>query len=299
MLTPAPILLFVYNRLIYTRITVESLKKNEFASGSELFIYSDAAKTEKDKKLVAEVRDYIKTINGFRKVIIKESKENKGLALSITSGVSEILNKYDNAIILEDDLELSPFFLKYMNEALSLYEKEEDVISIHGYVYPVKKKLPETFFLRGADCWGWATWKRGWKFYEDNASKLLSEITSKNLKDEFDFNRSYPYTKMLKNQIKGEIDSWAIKWYASAFVNNKLTLYPGKSLVRNIGTTVSSTHFEETNVYDVELSEVPVNVKNIEIKESVKEKKIFEEYFRSINSGIVKKGLKKIKTLLK
>ena len=299
MLTPAPILLFVYNRLIYTCITVESLKKNEFASESELFIYSDAAKTEKDKKLVAEVRDYIKTINGFRKVIIKESKENKGLALSITSGVSEILNKYDNAIILEDDLELSPFFLKYMNEALSLYEKEEDVISIHGYVYPVKKKLPETFFLRGADCWGWATWKRGWKFYEDNASKLLSEITSKNLKDEFDFNRSYPYTKMLKNQIKGEIDSWAIKWYASAFVNNKLTLYPGKSLVRNVGTTVSSTHFEETNVYDVELSEVPVNVKNIEIKESVKEKKIFEEYFRSINSGIVKKGLKKIKTLLK
>jgi len=299
MLTPAPILLFVYNRLIYTRITVESLKKNEFASESELFIYSDAAKTEKDKKLVAEVRDYIKTINGFRKVIIKESKENKGLALSITSGVSEILNKYDNAIILEDDLELSPFFLKYMNEALSLYEKEEDVISIHGYVYPVKKKLPETFFLRGADCWGWATWKRGWKFYEDNASKLLSEITSKNLKDEFDFNRSYPYTKMLKNQIKGEIDSWAIKWYASAFVNNKLTLYPGKSLVRNVGTTVSSTHFEETNVYDVELSEVPVNVKNIEIKESAKEKKMFEEYFRSINPGIVKRGLKKIKTLLK
>ena len=295
----APIILFVYNRPEYTRQTIESLKKSQFASGSELFIYSDAAKTEKNKKLVAEVRDYIKTIDGFRKVIKKEGKENKGLALSITSGVSEILNKYDNAIILEDDLELSPFFLKYMNEALSLYEKEEDVISIHGYVYPVKKKLPETFFLRGADCWGWATWKRGWKFYEDNASKLLSEITSKNLKDEFDFNRSYPYTKMLKNQIKGEINSWAIKWYASAFVNNKLTLYPGKSLVRNVGTTVSSTHFEETNVYDVELSEVPVNVKNIEIKESVKEKKIFEEYFRSINSGIVKKGLKKIKTLLK
>src|SRR3990170_4410030 len=177
MLTPAPILLFVYNRLIYTRITVESLKKNEFASESELFIYSDAAKTEKDKKLVAEVRDYIKTINGFRKVIIKESKENKGLALSITSGVSEILNKYDNAIILEDDLELSPFFLKYMNEALSLYEKEEDVISIHGYVYPVKKKLPETFFLRGADCWGWATWKRGWELFEDDAHTLFSEIT--------------------------------------------------------------------------------------------------------------------------
>src|SRR3989304_1363090 len=149
-------------------------EKNGFRS--ELFIYSDAAKTEKNKKLVAEVRDYIKTIDGFRKVIIKEGKENKGLALSITSGVSEILNKYDNAIILEDDLELSPFFLKYMNEALSLYEKEEDVISIHGYVYPVKKKLPETFFLRGEACWGWETGKRGGNFYEDKASNFLFKV---------------------------------------------------------------------------------------------------------------------------
>ena len=299
MLTPAPILLFVYNRLIYTRITVESLKKNEFASESELFIYSDAAKTEKDKKLVAEVRDYIGIVNGFRKVTIIEGDQNKGLALSITSGVTEILNKYDRAIILEDDLELSPYFLKYMNEALTLYENENEVISIHGYVYPVKKKLPETFFLKGADCWGWATWKRGWELYEDDAHTLFSEITSKNLKDEFDFNRSYPYTKMLKKQIKGEINSWAIKWYASAFINNKVTLYPGRSLVRNIGTTESSTHFEVTKVYEVDLSEDPVEVRKIEIKESTQAKKMFEEYFRSINPGIVKKGLKKIKTLLR
>jgi hypothetical protein len=299
MLTPAPILLFVYNRPGYTRITVESLKKNEFASESELFIYSDGAKSEQDKILVSEVRNYIKTINGFRKVTIIESNGNKGLALSITSGVTEILNKYDRAIILEDDLELSPFFLKYMNESLSVYEKEEDVISIHGYVYPIKKKLPETFFLKGADCWGWATWERGWKLYENDAEKLLKEIRKKSLQKEFDFNSSHPYTKMLEQQIKGEIDSWAIKWHASAFINDKLTLYPGKSLVKNIGTTGSSTHFSDTKVFDVNLSDKAIDVEKGEIKENNYGKKIFEEYFNSIKPGFIKKGWKKVKTLLK
>ncbi len=299
MLNRSPILLFVYNRLAYTRITIESLQKNELASESELYIYSDASKKSSDEILVKEVRDYIKTIYGFKKVIIKESKENKGLAVSVTGGVTEVLEKYDRTIILEDDLELSPYFLKYMNEALTLYENEDEVISIHGYVYPVKKKLPETFFLKGADCWGWATWKRGWNLYEDDAEKLLKEIKKRTLQNEFDLNGSYRYTKMLENQIKGEIDSWAIKWHASAFINNKFTLYPGKSLVRNIGTTGSSTHFAETKVFDIELSEAPVDVKKIEIKESDEAKKMFEEYFRSIDPGFVKKGMKKIKTLFK
>ncbi len=294
----APIILFVYNRMRYTHQTVESLKKNDLANESELFIYSDAPKSEKDKKSVSEVRKYIKTINGFRNIVIKESQTNKGLAESITNGVTEIIEKYGKAIILEDDLILSPFFLKYMNEALNLYEAEENVISIHGYVYPVKKKLPETFFLRGADCWGWATWKRGWSLYEDDAEKLLIEISERNLESEFDFNGSYDYTKMLKQQIKGEIDSWAIKWYASAFINDKITLYPGRSLVRNIGTTGSSTHFTNTKVFDVKLSETPVDIKKIKIKEDEKAKRIFEEYFKSIKPNFLKIGFQKAKKLI-
>lgn len=294
----APIILFVYNRLGYTHQTIESLKKNDLAKESELFIYSDAPKWKKDKKPVSEVREYIRTINGFKSITIKENQINKGLAASVTTGVTEIIEKYGKAIILEDDLELSPFFLKYMNDALNVYEAEEDIISIHGYVYPVKKRLPETFFLRGADCWGWATWKRGWKLYEDDAEKLLSEISERNLEREFDFNGSYDYTKMLNQEIKGEIDSWAIKWYASAFINGKLTLYPGRSLVRNIGTTGSSTHFANTEVFDVKLSETPVDIKKIKIKEDEKTKKIFEEYFKSIKPNFLKVGFQKAKRLI-
>ncbi|OGU74880.1 MAG: glycosyl transferase [Ignavibacteria bacterium RBG_16_34_14] len=295
----APIILFVYNRPRYTKQTIDSLSKNSLAKESELFIYSDAPKSQKDKKSVSEVREYLKTINGYKNVVIKESQINKGLAKSITSGVTEIVERYGKAIVLEDDLFLSAFFLKYMNEALRLYESEKDVISIHGYVYPVKEKLPETFFLRGADCWGWATWNRGWSLYQDSAERLLKQIMRGNLEREFDFNESYNYIKMLKQQIKGEIDSWAIKWYASAFVNEKLTLYPGRSLVKNIGTEGLGTHVQSTKAFDSDLSEIPIKIDKIKISENIEARKIFEEYFRSIKLNLFNRGLKRVESQIK
>ena len=150
-------------------------------------------------------------------------------------GVSEVIKKYGIIIVLEDDIITSRYFLKYLNQGLNLYENEYDVISIHAWAYPVKKILPETYFLKGADCQGWATWKRGWELFEPDGQKLLNEIEAKNLIKEFDFSGSYPYTQMLKDQIAGKNSSWAIRWYASAFLKNKLTLYPKESLIYNTG----------------------------------------------------------------
>lgn len=238
----APIAFFVYNRLKHTKLTIEALNKNELAAQSDLIIYSDGPKRFSDFYKIFRLRRYLKNISGFNSVKIIESKNNKGLAQSIIAGVTEIVNKYGSIIVLEDDLVTSIYFLKYMNEALCIYKDIDSVISIHGYVYPIKNEMPETFFIKGADCWGWATWKRGWDLFEADGEKLLNEIINNKLSFEFDFEGTYPYTEMLKGQIKGNNNSWAIRWYASAFLNNKLTLYPGKSLIKNIGFDGSGTH---------------------------------------------------------
>ena len=148
-----PIILFVYNRPWHTRQTVKALQKNELAGRSDLFIFSDGPKDEQTEKAVQKVREYIHTIDGFQTVTIREREENWGLANSIIDGVTQIVNEYGRVIVLEDDLMTSPFFLRYMNDALNLYECEEKVISIHGYIYPLSEKLPSTFFLRGTDYW--------------------------------------------------------------------------------------------------------------------------------------------------
>lgn len=275
----APVLLFVYNRPYHTRKTIEALLENENASETDLIIYSDASIDPFNNK-VLETRNYIKSVIGFRSIMIIERSKNWGLARNIIDGVTSVINQYGKVIVLEDDLVVSPFFLKYMNEALDFYEKEEQIVCIHGYVYPVKRKLPETFFIKGADCWGWATWKRGWDLFCLDGKFLLDEINRYNMKREFDFEGSYPYYKMLKRQVEGSNDSWAIRWYASAFLNNKLTLYPGTSLVTQIGMDGSGTHCGANSIYDVQLLNRPINISKIPIEQTLSARKIFTYYFR-------------------
>ncbi len=275
----APITLFVYNRPEHAKKTIEALKKNKFAKESELFIFSDGPKKQEDTFKVKEVREYLKTISGFKSMKIVERQENLGLAKSIIGGVTEVVNRYGRIIVLEDDLITSPYFLKYMNEALDLYENEEKIISIHGYVYPIKQKLPETFLLKGADCWGWATWKRGWDLFETDGRKLLAELKERKLTKEFDFDNSYPYTQMLEGQINGFNNSWAVCWYASAFLKEKLTLYPGESLIRNYGFDNSGTHSGNNKYFDTKISNDPVILESINIDEDQKAKDLIKEYF--------------------
>ena len=262
-MTVAPIALFVYNRLLHTQQTVKALQKNELADCSHLLIFADGAKSHASICAVDDVREYIKTIDGFKSVNIVERDENFGLANSIIHGVTKLCNEYSRVIVVEDDLVTSPFFLRYMNEALDIYANESSVASIHGYWYAVGSEMPETFFLRGASCWGWATWSHAWKIFQEDGQKLLDELKNKKLTRSFDLDGAMAYTQMLEDQIKGKNNSWAIRWHASTFLANKLQLSPGKSLVRNIGFDGSGTHSGKSEAFSVSLSTKPINVKYV------------------------------------
>lgn len=294
----SPIALFAYNRPEHLKKTIESLKENYLSKESELFVFSDGPKNEIDAAQISEVRNYLKTISGFKSVSIIERNRNLGLANSIISGVTEIVNEYGKIIVMEDDLVSSEHFLEYMNEALDFYEKEEKVISIHGYVYPVeeklKKRLPEIFFIKGADCWGWATWKRGWDLFEPDGRKLLRELEERNLLREFDFEGSYPYSNMLRRQIEGQNDSWAIRWYASAFLRGKLTLYPRESLIKNIGQDNSGTHTGNSQLKETILANEKIEISRIPTEENAAAKKILAKYFKSARPGLIKRIINKI-----
>ena len=158
---PAPIALFAYNRPAHLARTLAALQNNELAAASDLFVFADGAKSPAHAEGVARVRETLRDVTGFRSVTVAARAENLGLARSIISGVTELVTAHDRVIVVEDDLHTSPYFLRYLNEALEMYAADERVVSAHAYVYPIARPLPETFFLRGADCWGWATWRRG------------------------------------------------------------------------------------------------------------------------------------------
>ncbi len=278
----APIVLFTYNRPVHTKKVLDALAANAEAKDSILYIFCDGAQssaTEEMMKNINKTRLVARAENRFKEVTVKEQPVNNGLANSIINGVTEVVNKYGTVIVMEDDIVTSPFFLRYMNDALEKYKDENRVACIHGYVYPVKGKLPETFFIKGADCWGWATWKRAWDGFEKDGNKLLNQLQTNKLEHEFDFGGTYPYMQMLNNQINGINDSWAIRWYASAFLNNQFCLYPGVSLVQNIGIDGSGINSGQGSAHDVKICNRKIEITKLKMEEDEKAKKQFSDYF--------------------
>ena len=290
----APIVLFVYNRSKHTCQTLEALLANELAAESDLFIYSDGPKRPEDEAEVLAVRELIKGVDGFNSVTIIEREHNLGLTKSIILGVTEIVNRFGRIIVLEDDIVTSPYFLQFMNDALSLYENKEQVVAIQGYTFPLGIPLPDTFFLHHTGCWGWGTWRRGWALFDPDGEKHLEALKKSQLTTSFDHNGAYPFTKMLQNQVTGKIDTWDILWYASTFINQGLNLYPGGSLVKNIGLDGSGVHCGKSTFYDVPLLERRVDVRQIPVKVNHRAVGNLEAYFRTGHSGFIRYWLWKL-----
>lgn len=279
----APVALFVYSRLDHTSQTATALKRNLLAPQTDLIIFSDAARNPEVEAEVRAVRDYIRTIDGFRSVTLVERERNFGLAASILDGVTRICAERGRVIVLEDDLVTAPHFLTYMNDALDFYADDTRVVAVHGYMFPVAADLPETFFLRDPGCWGWATWKRGWDLFNANGLEQLAAVRRQGREREFNLDGSYDYIGMLEDQIAGRNQSWAILWYATAFLLGKLTLYPGRALVQNIGFDGSGAHGGEVNSFATVLSDRPVVVAPIVVKEDPTARAALAAFLMTLN----------------
>lgn len=264
----APIALFVYNRPQHTERTLKYLQQNLIAAESRLFIFSDAAKSAEDEDNVKEVRAILKTAEGFRKIEIIERKTNLGLANSIIAGVSQLVRDYKQVVVFEDDLITSPHTLTYFNEALNRYRQEEKIMHIGAYMYPLpKNNLPETFFYRAATSWGWATWERAWNHFEPNIDTLIGQFDATKKKN-FTIENTMNFWKQIQDYKNGKNDSWAIRWYASIFLNGGLTLNPAQSLVNNIGHDGSGIHSGINEIYNVVINPKPITKFPEEIKEN-------------------------------
>ena len=295
----APILLFVFNRPDHVRRTVEALQRNTLAAESILYIYSDAARTPEQNETVSEVRKYIHTINGFKEINIIEREENWGLARSIIDGVTTRVKEYGRVIVLEDDLITAPYFLQFMNDALETYKDEEKVGHIQGCDFTQDPSLPDTFLIKWTGSWGWATWERAWKYFNPDGKALLKELEDRKLTYTFDFNGKYGYTRMLRRQIEGKNNSWAIRWNASLFLNDILSLNVGKSLVQNEGFDGSGTNCGGGGLYSSNLFMDRIAVKRITPAVENKEaRQTYVRYYARTNSFMAK-AIRRIKRTLK
>lgn len=299
----APVILFVYNRPWHTQQTVEALQKNELANESELFIYADGAKNEKARDQVSQVRSYIKEVDGFKKVTIVERDKNWGLANSIIDGVTQIVNLHGRIIVMEDDLVTSPYFLKFMNDALEFYKDEKKVWHISGWNYPIEaENLGDVFLWRLMNCWGWATWSDRWNYYEKDTDKIINEFTKEDI-NRFNLDGAENFFSQVTANKEGKINTWAIYWYVTIFKRDGLCLNPSQTFVENIGHDGSGEHCGKNNAYISNISlknnnnfiqklnENVTAVKRIQCFYRNQKKSIFIRIINKLSRVIIKKSI--------
>lgn len=238
----APVALFVYKRPTHTRRTLETLLANPEARLSPIYVFSDGPRTPADVSAVGQAREVVQSFR-LPNLVLIERPENLGLARSVIAGVSQLCTQHGRAIVIEDDLVLAPTFLRYMNDALEAYRNDGNVYSVSGYMFPVDLSdlSEDAVFLPLGSSWGWATWDRAWRDFAPGEHSHALIAADPSLRARFDVG-GYPFFAMLESQLRGGVDSWAIRWYATMFLRNALTLFPVRSLVTNAGFDGSGVH---------------------------------------------------------
>ncbi len=256
--TLAPIAIFVFKRPTHLLGTLNSLADNPEFLSSPLYVFSDQGRNPNEQVLVDEVRQIVRDFPHPNKILV-EAEKNKGLALSITTGVTQLAEQYGKVIVVEDDLIVSPHFLNYMNTALTRYADDANVMQISGHMFPVEVPTKDqAFFMPFTTSWGWATWQRAWVHMKMEPEEATQKLKSRCWRYQFDIRGSYPYARMLSERLKGNNNSWAIWWYYQVFKQQGLTLYPSKSLVNNDGFDGSGTHCGNVNVIQMQFEGLPI-----------------------------------------
>lgn len=243
----ASVAVFAYNRADKLENCIKNLEKCPEAAESELLIFCDGPKSDKDRENVEKVQTFAKEYAsnpGFKSVNVIAASKNKGLAASIIGGVTDVVNKYGRVIVVEDDLVVEPSFLAYMNGALEYYRDDKKCGSVCAFSYPLKELKnygKDVYFTRKADCWGWATWSDRWNDAKWADTDFEHYLNDRKLRWEFE-GLEAGLDRLMYLQYKGKIDSWAVRWIYYLFQKGQLSVYPTKSRVINDGFDGSGTH---------------------------------------------------------
>ena len=254
-----PIIVFAFNRRDSLEKTIESLLRNDEAKESDLYVFVDGPRTDKqgESEKVESVRQFVANIQGFKTLHYSFSDTNKGLAPSIIGGVSQVIDKHGKVIVVEDDLIVSQSFLRYMNEMLDCYENDPRIMQVSGYGCKLKKtdNYPWDIYLNErAHSWTWGTWKDRWASVDWDVMDFETLKSSHKLQKAF-CKRGSDLYKMLKGCMEGKNKSWYIRFNYSMYKQHKYAICPIRSLVRNEGFTDDATNCKAYNRYKIDFEQ--------------------------------------------
>lgn len=275
----APIGVSTYSRLIHLKQTIEALQKNTLAKESELYIFSDAPQ-KGDEEIVQKVRDYIHTVDGFKKVHIVE-RETNGRVANNRGGMKQLLDEYGKMIWFEDDNVTSEYFLEFINDCLNKFKDQKHIFGVGGFNVPLlfEDESRESYHLSQLfNGWGFATWNDRNIFEAMRNNNAYLELKDKDLANKIK-NIHPTLHKGLKDIYEGNLDAGDYKIVFHLIKNDMYMIKPNISLVKNIGNDGSGVHCGVNDKFDIELENKKIIVDNNKIKYDIKYDKNFYNFY--------------------
>ncbi|MDJ0636515.1 MAG: glycosyltransferase family A protein [Xenococcaceae cyanobacterium MO_188.B29] len=239
-----PVAFLIFNRPDTTKKVFESIRQ---AKPPKLLVVADGPRSDPpgEAEKCQAARAIIDRVDWKCEVLTNYSQVNLGCKLRVSSGLDWVFKNVEEAIILEDDCLPHPSFFRFCEELLDYYRDDERIIVISGDNFQFGHKRTEYsyYFSRYNHCWGWATWKRAWQYY-DIDMKLWSKIRDGNwLKFILEEPRTVKYwSKIFQATYEDNINSWAFRWTFACWLQSGLTILPNVNLVSNIGFGREGTH---------------------------------------------------------
>jgi hypothetical protein len=274
--TWAPIALFIYKRPDHTRRTIEHLLRCVGFDHSPVYVFADGPKHPRDVPVIQRTRSEARRLLGDRAVYL-ERETNAGLDNSVIAGVTDLCGRHGRVVVVEDDLVVSPHFLEFLNAGLRLYENEPRVMQVCGHIFdvPELRESKDAILLPLISSWGWATWKRAWDLFDPEARGWTERLNDQQERTRFDLDGSFPYARMLSQQMRRAVPAWDIRWYYTVFVRKGLALYPPRALVLNEGFDGTGTHarlslpIRQAQLDEQEAFDLPIQIAESPMKKYV------------------------------
>lgn len=251
--TMAPVVLFVYSRPEHTKRTIESLLCNKEASETDLYVFCDAPNPKATEAQLDEIHathDYLKSLQGgFAKIHLEISQEHRGAGKAIIRGISVVLAQCGRCIILENDMEVEPLFLEYMNRGLQAYQNDKRIYGIASTSYNIS--LPwwykkDLYLFPRTESWGWATWYDRWRDVDWTVKDFEELSHNKHLQKAFNKGGNDLYW-MLKEQMDGKTDTWDLQWAWHVFKQHGYFVFSRWCFQHNNGFDGSGRHCGDDN----------------------------------------------------
>lgn len=237
--------LLIFNRPETTQKVFESIRN---VKPPKLFVIADGPRNElpEEAEKCAAARAIVERVDWDCEVLKNYSDINLGCGPRPASGISWVFEQVEEAIVIEDDCLPHPTFFPFCEELLERYRDDTRIMHISGNNFQLGSKLSKFsyYFSRYPHSWGWATWRRAWKYF-DFEMKFYPEISDTNwLNNYFNDKKSIEYWENSFKAAYGLDKShiWDYQWGFACWIQNGLTILPDVNLVSNIGFSAAGTH---------------------------------------------------------